>query len=78
VPVSVIAEGPMVLLVPASSPAKTLDDFVKLARAKPGGTLRRAGHTEASIDLARLAGPQPDAQRRHPGAGQLLRPLLGL
>src|SRR5690606_35926639 len=28
-------------------------------RAKPGGVLRRAGHTEASIDLARLAGLRP-------------------
>lgn len=28
-------------------------------RAKPGGVLRRAGHTEASVDLARLAGLQP-------------------
>ena len=28
-------------------------------RAKPGGVLRRAGHTEASIDLARLAGLKP-------------------
>jgi 3,4-dihydroxy 2-butanone 4-phosphate synthase/GTP cyclohydrolase II len=28
-------------------------------RAKPGGVLRRAGHTEASIDLARLAGYKP-------------------
>ncbi len=28
-------------------------------RAKTGGVLRRAGHTEASIDLARLAGLQP-------------------
>lgn len=30
-------------------------------QAKPGGVLRRAGHTEASIDLARLAGLQPAA-----------------
>lgn len=30
-------------------------------RAKPGGVLRRAGHTEASVDLARLAGLQPAA-----------------
>jgi len=30
-------------------------------RAKPGGVLRRAGHTEASVDLARLAGMQPAA-----------------
>ena len=28
-------------------------------RAKPGGVLRRAGHTEAAVDLARLAGLQP-------------------
>lgn len=28
-------------------------------RAKTGGVLRRAGHTEAAIDLARLAGFQP-------------------
>lgn len=28
-------------------------------RAKKGGVLRRAGHTEASIDLARLAGFEP-------------------
>jgi 3,4-dihydroxy 2-butanone 4-phosphate synthase/GTP cyclohydrolase II len=28
-------------------------------RAKEGGVLRRAGHTEATVDLARLAGLQP-------------------
>ena len=28
-------------------------------RAKEGGVLRRAGHTEASLDLARLAGMEP-------------------
>ncbi|HEX6506326.1 MAG TPA: bifunctional 3,4-dihydroxy-2-butanone-4-phosphate synthase/GTP cyclohydrolase II [Chloroflexota bacterium] len=28
-------------------------------RARPGGVLRRAGHTEAAVDLARLAGLQP-------------------
>jgi len=30
-------------------------------RAKPGGVLRRAGHTEAAVDLARLAGLRPAA-----------------
>jgi 3,4-dihydroxy 2-butanone 4-phosphate synthase/GTP cyclohydrolase II len=30
-------------------------------RAKKGGVLRRAGHTEAAIDLARLAGFEPPA-----------------
>ena len=28
-------------------------------RARPGGVLKRAGHTEAAVDLARLAGRQP-------------------
>jgi len=28
-------------------------------RAKPGGVLQRAGHTEASVDLIRLAGLRP-------------------
>lgn len=41
--------------------SKTKDDFAKPGhifplRAKEGGVLRRAGHTEAAIDLARLAG----------------------
>ncbi|OUU25032.1 MAG: bifunctional 3,4-dihydroxy-2-butanone-4-phosphate synthase/GTP cyclohydrolase II [Planctomycetia bacterium TMED53] len=30
-------------------------------RSKPGGVLRRTGHTEASVDLARMAGLQPAA-----------------
>jgi 3,4-dihydroxy 2-butanone 4-phosphate synthase / GTP cyclohydrolase II len=30
-------------------------------RARPGGTLERRGHTEASVDLARLAGLAPVA-----------------
>jgi 3,4-dihydroxy 2-butanone 4-phosphate synthase/GTP cyclohydrolase II len=30
-------------------------------RAKPGGVLQRAGHTEASVDLARMAGLAPAA-----------------
>ena len=28
-------------------------------RALPGGVLRRAGHTEAAVDLARMAGSAP-------------------
>lgn len=45
---------------PASKPS----DFVRPGHvfplvAKEGGVLRRAGHTEASVDLARLAGLRP-------------------
>jgi len=40
------------------------DDFVRpghvhLLLARDGGVLRRAGHTEAAVDLARMAGLQP-------------------
>ena len=34
-------------------------DSVNPLRARNRGVLRRAGHTEAAIDLARLAGLQP-------------------
>ena len=48
------------ILNPESSPY----DFVRPGHlfplvAKEGGVLRRAGHTEATIDLARLSGKQP-------------------
>jgi 3,4-dihydroxy 2-butanone 4-phosphate synthase/GTP cyclohydrolase II len=48
------------ILDPASRPA----DFVRPGHlfplvAKEGGVLRRAGHTEAAVDLARLAGLAP-------------------
>ncbi len=46
------------------NPTTTADDFVRpghvhLLLAKEGGVLRRAGHTEASVDLARMAGLAP-------------------
>jgi 3,4-dihydroxy 2-butanone 4-phosphate synthase/GTP cyclohydrolase II len=46
-----------------ADPRSTPDTFVKPGHlnpliAKPGGVLRRAGHTEAAVDLARLAGLQ--------------------
>ncbi|MBS1371386.1 MAG: bifunctional 3,4-dihydroxy-2-butanone-4-phosphate synthase/GTP cyclohydrolase II [Lentisphaeria bacterium] len=48
------------LIDPATSPA----DFVSPGHlfpliARPGGVLRRAGHTEAAVDFARLAGLTP-------------------
>ncbi|WP_330329377.1 bifunctional 3,4-dihydroxy-2-butanone-4-phosphate synthase/GTP cyclohydrolase II [Streptomyces sp. NBC_00536] len=47
-----------------ASGASTADDFVRPGhvfplRAKPGGVLVRNGHTEAAVDLARLAGLRP-------------------
>ncbi|MDQ7028765.1 MAG: bifunctional 3,4-dihydroxy-2-butanone-4-phosphate synthase/GTP cyclohydrolase II [Ardenticatenia bacterium] len=45
-------------------PMTTLDDFVMPGhifplRARPGGVLERPGHTEAAVDLTRLAGLRP-------------------
>jgi 3,4-dihydroxy 2-butanone 4-phosphate synthase/GTP cyclohydrolase II len=44
-----------------ADPNSSADDFVRPGHinplvAKPGGVLRRAGHTEAAVDLARMAG----------------------
>jgi 3,4-dihydroxy 2-butanone 4-phosphate synthase/GTP cyclohydrolase II len=49
-----------------ADPATTPDDLVRPGhvlplRARPGGVLERAGHTEASVDLCRLAGLAPVA-----------------
>jgi 3,4-dihydroxy 2-butanone 4-phosphate synthase/GTP cyclohydrolase II len=47
-----------------ADPAAIADDFVQPGHVNPlmamdGGVLRRAGHTEATIDLMRLAGKRP-------------------
>jgi len=47
-----------------ANPNSTPDDLVQPGhvfplRAKDGGVLRRTGHTEAAVDLARMAGLQP-------------------
>lgn len=47
-----------------ADPHATAGDFVRPGHinpllAKPGGVLRRAGHTEATTDLLRMAGMQP-------------------
>ncbi|WP_074466878.1 bifunctional 3,4-dihydroxy-2-butanone-4-phosphate synthase/GTP cyclohydrolase II [Streptomyces sp. WMMB 322] len=49
-----------------ADPRSAPSDFVRPGhvfplRAKPGGVLERAGHTEAGVDLARLAGLRPAA-----------------
>ncbi|MBI3031603.1 MAG: bifunctional 3,4-dihydroxy-2-butanone-4-phosphate synthase/GTP cyclohydrolase II [Candidatus Rokubacteria bacterium] len=48
------------LVDPAARPDDlTRPGHVLPLRAMPGGVLRRAGHTEAAVDLARLAGLEP-------------------
>ena len=49
-----------ILINPATMPNDlTRPGHVFPLRAKDGGVLRRAGHTEAAVDLARLAGLSP-------------------
>jgi 3,4-dihydroxy 2-butanone 4-phosphate synthase/GTP cyclohydrolase II len=49
-----------VLVDPKATPADLIQPgHVFPLQARPGGVLRRAGHTEAAVDLARLAGLQP-------------------
>jgi tripartite-type tricarboxylate transporter receptor subunit TctC len=43
-PISLVATIPHVLVINPAVPAKTLPDFVKLAKAKPGMTYGSAGH----------------------------------
>lgn len=50
----------------AANPSATPDDIIVPGhvfpiRAQEGGVLKRAGHTEASVDLARMAGLNPAA-----------------
>src|SRR6185295_18842306 len=51
-------------ILAALDPATTPRDLVRPGhvfplRARSGGTLVRAGHTEAAVDLARIAGLEP-------------------
>ena len=49
-----------VAIDPASAPADLRrPGHMNPLRAKPGGVLQRVAHTEASVDLARLAGFRP-------------------
>jgi len=54
------AETIRVLIDPKTKPGDLVrPGHIFPLRAKPGGVLRRAGHTEAVVDLARLAGLYP-------------------
>jgi 3,4-dihydroxy 2-butanone 4-phosphate synthase/GTP cyclohydrolase II len=49
----------LALIDPKTKPDDLLMPGHTFLRARDGGVLRRAGQTEASVDLARLAGLQP-------------------
>jgi tripartite-type tricarboxylate transporter receptor subunit TctC len=53
-PVTIVAEGPMVLLVPNSSPDKTLAEFVARVRTKPGEYSYGSTGTGGALQLVSL------------------------
>ena len=60
----VSAEARALTIRELASPQSTAKDFVQPGHvspllARPGGVLRRAGHTEAVVDLMQLAGKRP-------------------
>lgn len=54
VPVTIVAEGPMVLLVPNASPARTLAEFVGRVRARPGEYSYGSTGTGGALQLVSL------------------------
>src|SRR6201998_812347 len=57
------ASDPATTILAIANPKSSPEDLTQPGhvfplRAKDGGVLRRAGHTEAAVDLANMAGPQ--------------------
>jgi tripartite-type tricarboxylate transporter receptor subunit TctC len=53
-PVTVVAESPMVLMVPPQSPDRTVQDFVARARATPGGMRYASAGNGGALQLVSL------------------------
>ena len=54
VPVTVLAESPMVMLVPATSPDRSVADFIARARANPGRLTYASSGTGGALQLVTL------------------------
>lgn len=54
VPVTVLAESPMVMLVPAASPDRSVADFIARARAHPGRLTYASSGTGGALQLVTL------------------------
>jgi tripartite-type tricarboxylate transporter receptor subunit TctC len=82
VPVSIIVKAPLVLAVPANSPANTLKEFIEMARARAGNPVRYgsagAGGT-GHLPFIQLASDHHLQLIHAPyrGAGPMLQDLLG-
>ena len=66
IPIAQIASGPSIMVVPASSPAKTLGEFVKYAKSKPGElTYASAGSGTCSFLAGELFRRQTGIEMTH-------------
>lgn len=80
-PVALVATTPMVLIVPADSPYKTLADVIKAAKAEPGkisyGTSGTGGTVHISLELLQSAAGIKMQHVPYKGSTPALADLLG-
>ncbi|WP_353234100.1 tripartite tricarboxylate transporter substrate binding protein [Diaphorobacter ruginosibacter] len=80
-PVSLVATTPMVILVAADSPYKTLDELLKAARAKPGelnyGTSGSGGSVHISVEMLQAEAKFNMQHVPYKGSSPALADLVG-
>ena len=80
-PVALVATTPMVLIVPESSPYKTLGDIIRAAKAEPGkltyGTSGTGGSVHLSMELLQTSAGFKMQHIPYKGSSPALADLLG-
>jgi tripartite-type tricarboxylate transporter receptor subunit TctC len=80
-PVAGVGYAPLVLVVPASSPAKTLQEFIALARAKPGaftyGSAAAGGSGHLATELLKTEANFDALHVPYKGGAPALTDLIG-
>ncbi len=80
-PVAGVGYAPLVLVVPASSPAKTLQEFIAMARAKPGaltyGTAAAGGSGHLATELLKSEAKFDALHVPYKGGAPALTDLMG-
>lgn len=80
-PIALLATTPMVIVVPATSPYRTLADFVRAAKAEPGkltyGTSGTGGSAHVSIELLQIAAGIKALHVPYKGSAPAIADLVG-
>lgn len=80
-PVAAVGYAPLVFVVPASSPAKTLQEFIAMARAKPGqftyGTAAAGGSGHLATELLKSEAKFDALHVPYKGGAPALTDLMG-